>query len=136
MTRVLVRKSLRAIWFLMAPLVFTSVVHAVTYPFPEREPASVSAGTVMTAGAKLYLFYSGTEEIRRIINVNDVLTVYREYPPDYSRAVREVGKVRVLAPLGDYYFNGEVIGGEVQAGDLAKKGTNACFVTPFAAMQH
>lgn len=90
----------------------------------------------MTAGVKLYLFYSGTEEIRRTINVNDVLTVYQEYPPDYSRTMREVGKVRVLAPLGDYYFNGEVIGGEVQAGDLAKKGTIACFVTPFAAMQH
>jgi len=91
----------------------------------------VKAEGIMTAGTKLYLFHSGTDEVRKTIGINDVLTVYRECPSDLSAETREVGKVRVLSPLGDYYFNGEVIGGEVKAGDLAKKGMVACFITAF-----
>lgn len=112
------------------------VVQAVTYPFSEKKPLHVTEEAVMTVGAKLFLFHSGTENIKTIINVNDVLTVYREYPPDFSVETREVGKVKVLLPLGDYYFNGEVIGGEVKAGDLAKKGTVACFITSFKKNGH
>jgi hypothetical protein len=103
----------------------------VAYPFPENKPHIHKEEAVMTVGAKLLLFHSGTDEIRKTIHENDTLTVYREYPPDFSVEAREVGKVRVLLPLGDYYFDGEVIGGEVKAGDLAKKGTVACFITSF-----
>jgi hypothetical protein len=123
------RNISRALWFLIAPLVMPAVVHAVTYPFPVQEPAPLKVEAVLTVGAKLYLFQSGTDEVRKTITVNDVLTVYREYPPDFSIETREVGKVRILAPLGDYYLDGEVAEGEVKAGDLAKKSTIAFFVT-------
>jgi len=113
-----------------------ATLHAVTYPFPESEPAYLKDDVVMKAGSKLYLFHSGTEEVKKTINVNDVLTVYREYPPEFSLETREVGKVKVLTPLGDYYFDGEVIKGEIKAGDLAKKGTIACFVTSFKKSVH
>ena len=90
----------------------------------------------MTVGTKIYLFHSGTEEVRKTINVNDVLTVYREYPPDFSPGSTEAGKVRILFPLGDYYFKGEVVEGEMQPGYLAKKGTVACFITSFKMDSH
>jgi len=83
----------------------------------------------MTVGVNIYLFHSGTDEIRKTIEVNDVLTVYRELPPNFSVRTREVGQLKVLSPLGDYYFDGEVVGGEVKAGDLAKKGAVACLIT-------
>jgi hypothetical protein len=113
-----------------------AVVQAVTYHFPEKTPLHVQEEAVMTVGTKLYLFHSGTEEVKNTIHANDVLTVFREYPPDFSVETREVGKVKVLLPLGDYYFNGEVIGGEVKEGDLAKKGMVACFITSFKKNGH
>ena len=117
---------------LLATLLFLpAALHAVTYTFPEKGPSYVTVETVMNVGSKLYLFHSGTAEIRKSIHVDDVLTVYREYPPDLFVETREVGKVRVLAPLGDYYFNGEVVSGEVKTGDLAKKGTFACYIAAF-----
>jgi hypothetical protein len=136
MTKPILRKMSRTLWFLMAPLVLPAVVNAVTYPFPEREFLHVKVEAVMTAGTKVYLFHSGTDEVRKSIHVDDVLTVYREYPSDLSVETKEVGKIRVLAPLGDYYFDGEVVGGEVRAGDLAKKGTVACFVIAFKKNGH
>jgi hypothetical protein len=136
MTKLTLKKMVRALWFLVAPLVLPTVVHAVTYPFPEKEPSQVKVEAAMTVGTRIYLFHSGTDEIRKTINVDDVLTVYREYPPDVSLGSREAGKVRILFPLGDYYFAGEVVEGAVQAGYLAKKGTVACFITSFTKNGH
>ncbi len=109
----------------------TNSLFAVTYPFPENKSVYLKDETVMKVGTRLYLFHSGTKEVMTSINVNDSLSVYREYPAGFSEESREVGKVRVLSPLGDYYFDGEVIRGEVKAGDLAKKGTVACYITSF-----
>ena len=129
-------KKFTLVLFLTTSILMTGSLHAVTYPFPEKEPAYLKDETVMKAGTKLYLFYSGTDEVRKTIHVDDVLTVYREYPPSFSVETREVGKVRILSPLGDYYFDGEVISGEVKAGDLAIKGTVACFITSFRKNGH
>ena len=128
------KKLLRALWFLIAPLLIPAVVHAVTYSFPENEPAYLKDEAVINVGTKLYLFHSGTEDVKKAINVNDVLTVYREYPSDISPGARETGKVKVLSVLGDYYYEAIVIEGAVQPGYLAKKGTVACFITSFRKM--
>jgi hypothetical protein len=111
-------------------------LHAITYPFPENEPAYLNDEAVMKVGTKIYLFCSGTAEMRKTINVNDVLTVYREYPPDISLETREVGKVRILSALGEYYFEAEVIEGYVQPGHVAMKGTVACYITAFKKRDH
>ena len=121
---------------LVTLLFLPATLHAVTYPFPENEPAYLKDDAVMKAGSKLYLFHSGTNEVKKSINVNDVLTVYREYPSDFSTGSTEAGKVRILFPLGDYYFKGEVVEGEMQPGYLAKKGTVACFITSFRMDGH
>ena len=136
MKKLTLRKILRALRFLIVQLLIPTVVHAVTYPFPGKEPYHVNVEAAMTVGTKIYLFHSGTDEVRNTINVDDVLTVYREFPPDLSPGSTEAGKVRILFPLGDYYFKGEVIEGAVQSGDLAKKGTVACYITSFTQNGH
>ena len=130
------KKLLRALWFLMAPLLMPAVVHAVTYSFPENEPAYLKDEAVVNTGTKLYLFHSGTEEVKKTINVNDVLTVFREYPSDISPEGRETGKVKILSYSGEYYYEAEVIEGSVHSGYLAKKGTIACFITSFRKTGH
>ena len=114
----------------LMPFAMSTTLYAVAYPFPENGPSYQKDEAAMKAGVQLYLFHSGTEDVKNSIHVHDTLTVYRLYPGDSSET-REVGTIRVLSPLGDYYFDGEVTGGEVRAGDLAKKGTVACFITSF-----
>lgn len=121
---------------LITSLIMATSLHAITYPFPENEPAYLNDEAVMKVGTKVYLFCSGTEEVRKTINVNDVLTVYREYPADFSLETREVGKVRILSALGEYYFEAEVAEGYVQPGNVAIKGTVACYITSFKKRSH
>jgi hypothetical protein len=120
----------------MAALLIPAVVHAVTYSFPENEPGYLKDEAVVNVGAKLYLFHSGTENVKKAINANDILIVYRELPSDISREARETGKVRILSTLGEYYYEAEVIEGSVHPGYLAKKGTIACFITSLRKIVH
>ena len=136
MAQLTVKKLLRALWFLTAPLLIPAVVHAVTYSFPENEPAYLKDETVVNVGTKLYLFQSGSEDVKKTINVDDILIVYREYPPDFFPEARETGKVKILSTSGEYYYVAEVIEGSVQPGYLARKGTVACFITSFRKMGH
>ena len=136
MTQLTLRNILRILRLLIVPLVMPTVVYAVTYPFPEKEPSHVKVEAAMTVGTKIYLFHSGTDDVKNAIKVNDVLTVYREYPPDFSLESMEAGKVRILFPLGDYYYKGEVVEGAVQPGYLAKKGTVACFIISCTKNNH
>lgn len=129
-------KKLSFLLLLITPLIMTTSLYAITYPFPENEPAYLKDEAVMKVGTKIYLFHNGTEEARKTINVNDVLTVYREYPADFSLETREVGKVRILAASEEYYFEAEVIEGYVQPGNVAIKGTVACYVTAFKKRSH
>lgn len=117
-------------FFLAAPL------HAVSYPPSATEPSYLKDEEVMKVGAKVYMFHSGTEDVKAAIKIDDVLTVYREYPPDISGIAKEAGKVRVVATLGDYYFEGKVIEGYVEPGYLALKGTVACLITTRLKPRH
>jgi hypothetical protein len=111
--------------FLAVPLFLAAPLHAVSYPPSAEEPTYLKDEEVMKVGAKLHLFHSGSDDIK----INDVLTVYREYPPDISGINKESGKVRIIGALGDYYFEGEVIEGYVLPGYLAVKGKVACIIT-------
>jgi hypothetical protein len=120
----------------MAPLLIPAVVCAVTYPFSENEPAYLKDEAVINVGTKLYLFQSGSEDVRKAINANDILIVYREFPSGIFPEARETGKVKILSTSGGYYYEAEVIEGSVQPGYLARKGTVACFITSFRKMAH
>jgi len=81
--------------------------------------------TVMKAGQTLHLFHSGTDDVKRIIHANDILTVYRITP---SCELKKVGKIRVIAYIGETYLKGEVVEGEIKPDDMRKKGKVSCLV--------
>ena len=96
---------------------------------PSDAGASCVREEVLTVGAKVYMFHSGTHDVQSAIRIGDVLTVYHDYPPDPLAATKQTGMVKVISTIGNYYFLGHVIEGVVQPGSLAMKGTTACIIT-------
>ena len=76
-------------------------------------------------GGIVCLFQSGTEDVRKTIAIGDILVVYRQ---GNNHAVLEVGKIRVQSYTRENYMKGEVVDGQVRAGDIAKKGSVASLV--------
>jgi hypothetical protein len=73
----------------------------------------------MKTGHTLYLFHSGTDDAKKAVHENEILTVYRINP---SCEVKVAGRIRMIAYIGETYLKGEVVEGEVKSGDIAKKG--------------
>jgi hypothetical protein len=92
---------------------------AVSYPPAWLFHRLEKVETVMPPGAIVYLFHSGTAEIKRAVHVDDILTVYRI---NTSCEVSEVGKIRVIAHIGETYLSGKVMEGEIKPNDIAKNG--------------
>jgi hypothetical protein len=113
------------ILFLWAILVFPLRANAVVFsPIPAEREEKAAKG-IMEKGDIVCLFQSGTADVRKAITVNDVLPVYRETKP---HELVEVGKIRVLSYVGEDYIKGEVIEGELKAGDIAEKGDVASLI--------
>ncbi len=96
---------------------------AVSYPpqlyhLEERHDKFVKGDT-------LYLFHSGTEEVKKTIHVNDTLAVYRVTP---TCEVVPVGIVRVVSFVGETYLKCEVFAGEIKPDDIAKKENVSCLI--------
>jgi hypothetical protein len=81
--------------------------------------------TAMKAGQTLHLFHSGSDDVKKAIHENDILTVYRITP---SCELKEAGKIKVIAYIGETYLKGEVVEGEIRPDDIAKKGKVSCLV--------
>jgi hypothetical protein len=96
------------------------LVNAVSWSPIQEEREEKTAKGIMAKGDVVCLFQSGTADVRKAINVNDILPVYRESKS--SHELKEVGKVKVLSYVGEDYLKGEVVEGELKAGDIAKKG--------------
>jgi hypothetical protein len=94
-------------------------------PLPHGEEGT--AATAMAPGATVYLFHSGTEEVRRSMRVGDVLVVSR--PGEYGTS-RTVGKIQVAAPAGAFCLRGEVLDGSIHLQDLASREGVYCLVVP------
>jgi hypothetical protein len=113
----------RTIWILIIMLLSSSVglpsrVNAVSpSPIPEEREEMAAKG-VKVKGAIVCLFQSGTADVKKAISIGDVLVVYRE---GHNYKLKEVGKIKVLSYSGEDYLKGEVVEGELQAGDIAKK---------------
>ena len=122
-------KKLMLFLLLVAPFIMSGSARAVSYPFPKSNPAYLGNQAAMMAGTRLYLFHSSTQKANDAVNVNDILVVYREYPHQLSLESTETGKVRVLSSLGENYYEAEVVEGTIIPGELARKGTAACFIT-------
>jgi hypothetical protein len=115
---------------LIVILLFTSAsapltVCAVSYPpFPLYHRQN-RGETVMKVGQTVYMFHSGTDDVRKTIHANDILTVYRINP---SCEVNPVGIIKVLSYIGETYIKAEVLEGEIKPDDIAKKGNVSCLV--------
>ena len=76
-------------------------------------------------GDVVYLFHSGTDDVKKTIHVNDTLAVYRVTP---ACEVVPVGIVRVVSFVGETYLKGEVFAGEIKPDDIAKKDKVSCLI--------
>jgi hypothetical protein len=120
-----IRFQLLAALILSGILGFFGTTYAVSpSPVPE-ELAEKAAKGIKVKGETVCLFQSGTEYVKKAIGIGDVLVVYREGP---KHDLKEVGKIKVLSYIGEDYLKGEVVEGEVMAGDIAKKGDVASLV--------
>lgn len=119
----------------VALLVFSAL--AVS-PMAVYAAEKVKSEVVMKEGNIVHLFHSGTEVAKKVICLNDVISVYREVPVGYkpvkgadqTKTLKEVGKVKVLSYVGDHYFEAEIVKGNVRPGDVAKKEGTYCLVQP------
>ena len=101
------------------------LVNAVSWsPLQEEREEKIERG-IMVKGTVVCLFQSGTADVKKAININDILPVYRE---SKSHELKEVGKIKVLSYAGEDYLKGEVVEGELRAGDIAKKGDVASLI--------
>jgi hypothetical protein len=101
-----------------------SAVFAVSYP-PPLYHRQDRGETVMKAGQTVYIFHSGTDDVRKTIHANDILTVYRINP---SCEMNRIGMIKVLSYIGETYIKAEVLEGEIRPDDIAKKGNVSCLV--------
>jgi hypothetical protein len=101
------------------------LVNAVSWSPLQEERDEKSAKGIMVKGTIVCLFQSGTADVKKAINVNDILPVYRE---SKSHELKEVGKIKVLSYRGEDYLKGEVVEGELMVGDIAKKGEVASLI--------
>jgi hypothetical protein len=115
---------------LLAVLLISSMglphlVNAASWsPLQEEREEKAARGT-MVKGTVACLFQSGTADVKKAININDIFSVYRE---SKSQELKEVGKIKVLSYVGENYLKGEVVEGEIKAGDIAKKGNVASLI--------
>jgi hypothetical protein len=111
--------------FLILCVGLPQLVNAVSWSPLQEEREEKAAKGLMVKGTVVCLFQSGTVDVKKAININDVLPVYRE---SKSHELKEVGKIKVLSYVGEDYLKGEVVEGEIKAGDIAKKGDVASLV--------
>jgi len=104
---------------------FPMRVYAVSYSPVEEEREKKIAQGFLEVGDIVCMFQSGTPDVKKAINIGDVLVVYRERQ---KHSLKEVGKIKVLSYSGEDYLKGEVVEGEIKAGDIAKKGEAASLV--------
>lgn len=84
-------------------------------------------------GDTVYMFHSGTEDVKKTIHVNDTLVVYRTSP---SCEVTPIGIIRVISFVGETYITGEVFAGEIKPDDIAKKDSVSCLVISAGVCEH
>lgn len=121
------KNSMKILLAAMLYYVFVIPVIGASAPvFPESlHENEEKTAVVNKTGAHVYLFHSGTEDVKNAIRINDVLTVYRESP---CCNLKEIGKIKVLSFTGDNYMKAEVVEGAIKPGDIAKKGTVSCLI--------
>ena len=105
-----------AVTSLAVLLLVVATGNAVTYPFHRAEAKRVVS--VLCNGSEV-----------TSLQVADILPVYREESSETAVGTRPVGTLRILGQVDNFHFQGEVLSGQVQPGDLARKGMEVGVVT-------
>lgn len=105
--------------------VFASPRVAVSVSYPAQLYHQEVRHDKFVKGDTVYIFHSGTEDIKKTIHVNDTLAVYRTSP---ACEVNPIGIIRVISFVGDNYIKGEVFAGEIKPDDMARKDKVSCLV--------
>jgi hypothetical protein len=124
--------SLTAVLFFLA-FMDAVTVFATSYPPAPLYHREDTVETVSVVGQTVHLFHSGTDDVKRHIQSNDILTVYRI---NASCEVKMVGKIRVISYIGETYLKGQVIEGEIKPDDIAKQGSISCLVISAGMCNH
>jgi hypothetical protein len=88
----------------------------------------VKGEVVMKVGNKVHLFHSGTADVKKEVDLNDTIPVYRQVGKHPQ--LKEVGQVKVLSYIDDHHFEAEIVKGEIKVGDIAKKESAGMLVQP------
>jgi hypothetical protein len=119
--------------------VFVKYILVLTFTFMACSPVAAQVtqkqqelrGEVATKMGKIVrLFHSGTQDVKKIICIGDLIPVYREVYAYGSIKKTEVGKLRVISYVGEHYFEAEVVAGKIKTGDVAQKESASCLVYP------
>ena len=115
---------------ILSALALALLIMAPAAALAQDVQPQIKSEVVMKVGNKLHLFHSGTKDVKKEICVGDVLPVYRDIHAGGSLKVERVGRVKVLSYVGEHYIEAEIVDGDIKVGDIAKKKTASCIVTP------
>ncbi len=101
------------------------LANAVSWSPLQEEREEKAAKGIRGKGEIVCLFQSGTADVKKEIHIGDILTVYREQG---DHQMKVTGKIKILSYVGADYLKGAVIEGEVETGEIAKKGEAAGLV--------
>jgi hypothetical protein len=125
------RMKIIIVLLLMAAISAPLTAFAVDYPVQlyHRE----ARHDKFVKGDTVYMFHSGTEDVKKTIRVNETLAVYRTSP---TCEVTPIGIIRVISFVGETYIKGEVFAGEIKPYDIAKKENVSCLVISAGVCEH
>lgn len=117
----------RSLLLFLVLLIMSSLSAAVQATTKEQE----LRGEVELKKEKvIYLFHSGTKDVRNAFCVGDIVPVYREVYAYGATKKTEVGKIKVISFTGDHYLKAEIVEGKIKRGDIAQKEAATCLVHP------
>lgn len=128
------RKNMKTMVKILALSIFG--VLAVS-PLAAYAAMTYKSEVVKKSGDNLYIFESGTQDVKKDFCLNDVIPVYHEAAYGWPikgygevKTTSEVGEIKVLSYVGNHNFEAQVVNGSVQAGDIAEKVGDSCPVQP------
>ncbi|MRR57046.1 MAG: hypothetical protein EG824_02360 [Deltaproteobacteria bacterium] len=118
---------IKSLLLVVAVCIMGSMIVGCQAP-PVKSEVMAPVGKTLTVGEKARLFHSGSEDIKKVFCIGDVIPVSKETVAYGVMKRTEVGKVKVVAYEGNQAIIAEVVDGTVKAGNIAEKDATACMV--------
>jgi uncharacterized protein (UPF0218 family) len=111
-------------------LAITAMACAPTAAQVTKQQQELRGEVETKTGKTVRLFHSGTQDVKKVICVGDVIPVYREVYAYGAIKRTEVGRIKILSYLGEHYLEAEIVEGRIRRGDVAQKESAACLIHP------